>query len=1026
MINFSEKYERKKFQSFLKDFLPKDYIETKNELSINNNNKYFNKATQLGSVKTLEELVIIEVQRVKSEKSRVSVTKELFKFLELYGFSNALVITFSEKENHYRLSFIKSDLNWVSETKVKKKFSNPKRLSFLLGEGAKLHTPHNKLNSRVQNYKDLFNRFNIEIVNNEFFENYKKLFLNLQNKIENDEIFNKFLKEKNITSDFFSKRLLGQIVFCYFLQKKRWLGVSKMNKFGAGDPNYLRSVFNIYEKKKENFFNKFLEFFFYEGLNNLNEDNFVKSLNVKVPYVGGGLFEYFEGYDWKNENLNIPNSFFSNKNKDGILDIFDLYNFTVDEHEDYDIELAVDPEMLGRVFENLLPENIRKGGGSYYTPRTIVNFICENSLTQYLYDKFQKTLGLDKINNFIKNKNFNISQDKTLISHANEIDKSLRDLRICDPSIGSGAFAVGIVNIVSRLRFLLKDHVSRKYKNNRYFFKRDCIQNSIYGVDIDNSAVEIAKLRLWLTLIVEKDNYEDTEPLPNLDFKLIQGNSLIDGVDGYNFQHLDVKDKDYQFELLPNNVWNEFTKAKDQLIDLKKRYLDLKSFNKKKNLREEIENLLPKITELAFSLGSDWKKKPDSDFKIFNKIHDDKNFFLWKLYFIEIFQNKPGFDIIVGNPPYVGEKDNKSKFQEVRNESSLKKFYQGKMDLFYFFFHLGINLLKEGGILSFITTNYFVTALGAKKLREDFKSRTEIKQIINFKELKVFPSARGQHNLITILKKNCSEKKSKVNIVNCNNHGVADDNLLQIIFNKTNSNCEYIDIDNKNIFEGNESYIRLSGQSNSNTLTSNILEKISKNCFSLNLYAHIRQGIQSAADKVTDKHLEKYKLKAKKGDGIFTLSNLEVKNLKLNDSEKKLVKNFYKNSDISRFHINLLTDKKLLYIDKDIDISKYPNVFKHLEKYKIILKDRLVSYNESYPWFSLHRPRDLNILNNTKIVCPRRSKYNNFAIEEGKNYEQSDIMMISIKDNYKKSLDYNYLLGILNSKLIFFLAKLQG
>ena len=131
MINFSEKYERKKFQSFLKDFLPKDYIETENELSINKNNIYFNKATQLGNVKTLEELVVIEVQRVKSEKSRISVTKELFKFLELYGFSNALVITFSEKENHYRLSFIKSDLNWVSETKVKKNFLILKVIFFI-------------------------------------------------------------------------------------------------------------------------------------------------------------------------------------------------------------------------------------------------------------------------------------------------------------------------------------------------------------------------------------------------------------------------------------------------------------------------------------------------------------------------------------------------------------------------------------------------------------------------------------------------------------------------------------------------------------------------------------------------------------------------------------------------------------------------------------------------------------------------------------------------------------------------------
>ncbi len=682
--------------------------------------------------------------------------------------------------------------------------------------------------------------------------------------------------------------------------------------------------------------------------------------------------------------------------------------------------------MLGRVFENLLPENIRKSGGSYYTPRIIVNYMCEKSLSQFLYNKFHDILSLDKIDSFVKDRNFNISKENKFISNADKIDKALHDLKICDPSIGSGAFAVGIVNLVSRLRFLLINYVSRKYKNNRYFFKRDCIQNSIYGVDIDSSAVEIAKLRLWLTLIVEKDNYEDTEPLPNLDFQLIQGNSLIDEVDGYNFQHLDVKDKDYQFELLPNDVWDEFSSTKEKFIDLKKNYLNLKGFKKKKILRDEIEALLPKITELAFSLGGDWKKKPVNDFKIFNKIHSNKNFFLWKLYFIEIFQNQPGFDIVIGNPPYIGEKDNKSKFQDVRNFSSLKKFYQGKMDLFYFFFHLGINLIKEGGILSFITTNYFITALGAKKLREDIKNRTEIKKFINFKELKVFPSARGQHNLITILKKNSSEDKSNVRITNCNYEGTANDFLLQEIFNETNSNCEYIDIKNHNIFEGNETYIRLSGQSSSKTLTSSILDKISNECFPLNLYAHIKQGIVSGADKVTDKHIEKFKLKAKKGEGIFALSNLEVEQLKLNNSEKELIKNFYKNSDISRFCINLSTDNKVIYVTKNTKISKYPNIQKHLERFKIILKNRLIVYKESYPWFSLHRPRNINILSNTKIVCPRRSKLNNFAIENGNNFEQSDIMMIAVKDNYKIELDINYLLGILNSKLFFFWLSYRG
>ena len=220
MINFSRKYDRKKFEVFLRQFLPDDLFEKNEELHVDEDNEYFKKAILLGSVKSLEGLMVIEVERKRSEKSRITITKELFKFLNTYGYSKALVVTFSKKESHYRLSLITSDLNWVG-TKVNKEFSNPKRLSFLLGEDVKLHTPHNKLNTKVSNYQDLFSRFNIEIVNDEFFENYKKLFVNLQKKIEKDSTFNKFLKDKNITSDFFSKRLLGQIVFCYFLQKKK-------------------------------------------------------------------------------------------------------------------------------------------------------------------------------------------------------------------------------------------------------------------------------------------------------------------------------------------------------------------------------------------------------------------------------------------------------------------------------------------------------------------------------------------------------------------------------------------------------------------------------------------------------------------------------------------------------------------------------------------------------------------------------------------------------------------------------------
>ena len=132
------------------------------------------------------------------------------------------------------------------------------------------------------------------------------------------------------------------------------------------------------------------------------------------------------------------------------------------------------------------------------------------------------------------------------------------------------------------------------------------IQNSIYGVDLDGSAVEITKLRLWLSLIVDENDYNKTEPLPNLDFQILQGNSLISQVDGYNFQHLDIKDKDYQFELLPNDVWEEFNKTKKKFINLKKIYFDMKNFSHKVETRNEIEKILLKLTDLAFSLKGNW------------------------------------------------------------------------------------------------------------------------------------------------------------------------------------------------------------------------------------------------------------------------------------------------------------------------------------------------------------------------------------------------------------------------------------
>jgi len=222
MIDFSLNYSKEDFKDFLKDFLPNDYKENKIGLDIDDKNSFFKNAEIIGSVNSLDKLVVLEVERFKAEKSRIKITKELFKFLELHGYKNALVITFSEKEKHYRLSFIKSELVWVTDTKVKKQFSNPKRLSFLLGPEAKIHTPTKQLIKlgKIKSFDDLYERFNNEIVSEEFFQNYKKLYFKLIEHIEKDKSHKTIINKNNLSSSLFATKIMGQILFTYFIQEK--------------------------------------------------------------------------------------------------------------------------------------------------------------------------------------------------------------------------------------------------------------------------------------------------------------------------------------------------------------------------------------------------------------------------------------------------------------------------------------------------------------------------------------------------------------------------------------------------------------------------------------------------------------------------------------------------------------------------------------------------------------------------------------------------------------------------------------
>jgi len=554
----------------------------------------------------------------------------------------ALVAFYHPETEDWRFSFIKMQ---YSLERKKDDFTPAKRYSYLVGKSEHSHTAQIQLidllrTNEIPTLEQLENSFSIEKVTKRFFDEYKELFLTLKETIDKTLAKDKTIKSefevKQIDTAAFAKKTLGQIVFLYFLQKKGWLGVPAGKSYGQGDKRFLQTLFEKCQQKGQNFFNEHLKFLFYDALaierpaTDKTEKDFYVRFNCKIPFLNGGLFEPLNDYDWQNIDLKIDSQLFFNMNLlgegeagTGILNVFDRYNFTVKEDEPLEKEVAVDPEMLGKVFENLLEVTDRKAKGAFYTPREIVHYMCQESLINYLETKTSQVSRTD-IETFIRKGIFLIENDlavenqlaknivykipESIRKNANQLDKALADVLICDPAIGSGAFPVGLMTEIVNARFILYK-LSNPQKTNEldeneevvYNLKRHCIQHSIYGVDVDNSAIDIAKLRLWLSLVVDEHDYSKIKPLPNLDYKIVCGNSLLS---------------------IEKNLFNN---DKIHLLEKKKDDFFICSDRKQKHdLKEEIENLFDEIT-------------------------DGKKQFDFKIYFSEVFRKQESAEIKIIN-----------------------------------------------------------------------------------------------------------------------------------------------------------------------------------------------------------------------------------------------------------------------------------------------------------------------------------------------------------------------------------------
>ena len=646
----------------------------------------------------VEPLQIFDVtvsDRVMMERNRVNIQRLIRTVMD--QFSCAFMLFHYEDDTRWDWRF-----TYCRKSGNKEESTDSKRYTFLLGPGQSCRTATDNFMGLYDKrdsleIKDIEDAFNVEALSKEFFGKYKAQYeafvsymINPDNGMRQDFIDTDFdhtgmttdkirdREEKPIRD--YVKKLLGRIVFLHFLQKKGWLGVPAGKEWGEGDHNFMLHLFeNASEEQKENFLDDILEDLFAKGLDcnrsdrgDLYDTKVEGFRNHRIPYLNGGLFE--------RDNLDEKTICFPSNYFEDLLTMLSQYNFTIDENDPNDAEVGVDPEMLGRIFENLLEDN--KDKGAFYTPKEIVQYMCRESLIAYLQTD-QREEDKEPIRQFVTTHDV-----ESLGELKEEIEQKLIDVKICDPAIGSGAFPMGLLRELFLCRSAIEPNIVEKAAD----IKRHIIQNNIYGVDIERGAVEIARLRFWLALIVEE---KSPEVLPNLDFKIMQGNSLLEQYKGADLSTMtENKLKSGQGITLFDNILDVY---RMQLREKLTEYYACPVHDKKVLLRRDIADIV-KQQLIEQGIRIDFE---DLDFSANNQ------FFLWHTWFHDVFSrpSKEGFDIVIGNPPYGAKYDNQTRSYYKNSyvtAKSIRGVQKGSLDTYTLFIELGYNLLRQDGCFAYI------------------------------------------------------------------------------------------------------------------------------------------------------------------------------------------------------------------------------------------------------------------------------------------------------------------------------------
>lgn len=972
-------------------------------------------------------IALFEVQvddSVDIERNRQGLREIAAKHIDQNITHGAIVFFYSPTQENYRFTFIAkwSDID-LETGELQKGETQKKRYTYLLGSNQSGTTAAKRLlelanRKPVIAVKDIIQAFSVEALTKEFFKKYKEHYERFWRLIDDKPAYQKLLldnsEEKNDDEKRkpirdFSKKLLGRIVFLHFLQKKGWLGcpvlpTKKENEeiWIDGNPNFMMELFRNFNDK-EHFYSKCLTALFFNTLNEPDRMNNVFAItNNRVPYLNGGLFDNDQPHT---DGINFPANYFQE-----LLEFFEQYNFTIDENSPDEQEVGIDPEMLGHIFENLLEENREKG--AFYTPKEIVHYMCQESLVQYLKNHLPEEAQVEE---FIRQQNVSAYlRDK---ANAIQLNQLLDEVKVCDPAIGSGAFPIGILQEIYKAKIHIYPYLQTLLAFDPAQTKKKIIEESIYGVDLEHGAVEIARLRFWLALVVDEDK---PQPLPNLDYKIMQGNSLLGRFEGIDLSMVtktkkNIKVVEPERDLFGNITDNQMkmtftqTETVKEIHGLMKKYFNVKKPADKAILKTKINEAVHKHIDVNLELREgqlarllseaenertlnakgqkkleELRKELASFAQKRAKLHkiqntEEKPYFIWHLFFKDVF-DKGGFDIVIGNPPYI-QLQKLGEEADILQNANFETFIRTG-DIYCLFYEKAFQLLKTNGVLSFITSNSWIRTKYGESLRKYFRTKVNPIVLLNFEDTRLFLTATVETNIIVVKKQPYDKQLKAVAILSD--------------FNQSNL-AKYLD----------EKYI--------------IIDELDDNGWIIadpQTY-NIKRLIESDAKKLHELDIEISRgIVTGLNEAFVITSSIREAIISKEPKSESIIKKFVGGRNLQKYSLTW-NDEWILYVHSAVKEGDFPSVISYLRDFSEQLKQRRGGMNPKtkevpYEWWQLqvdyYSSGTYKNYEKPKLMWAELSDKQKFVYDDKAFYPNKTIFIIT-------GANLKYILSILNSKV---------